>query len=63
MADDKSKKDKRDRNQVAADEGYEVEYLVEKTGITRSQALGLIQAHGNDRETLIREARKLKCDE
>jgi hypothetical protein len=61
MTDDRTKKDKRDRNRVAADEGYEVEYLVEKTGITRSQALGLIQAHGNDRATLMREAKKLKA--
>jgi Protein of unknown function (DUF3606) len=60
MADDRTKKDKRDRNKVAADEGYEVEYLAEKTGISRSEALGLIHKHGNNRETLLREARKLK---
>jgi hypothetical protein len=59
MADDKTKKDKRDRNRVAADEGYEIEYLAETTGITRTQAIALIQKHGNDRTTLVREARKL----
>lgn len=60
MADDKSKTDKRDRDRVAGEQGYEVEYLAEKAGISRSQALGLIQKHGNDRETLLREAKKLK---
>ena len=59
MADDKTKMDARDRSQVAADERYEVEYLTEKTGVSRTQALELIRKHGNDRETLLREARKL----
>lgn len=59
MADDKRKKDERDRSRVAADEGYEIEYLAETTGITRTQAIALIQEHGNDRSTLLREARKL----
>ena len=53
------KKDERDRSRVAADEGYEIEYLAETTGITRTQAIALIQEHGNDRSTLLREARKL----
>jgi hypothetical protein len=39
--------------------GYEIEYLAETTGITRTQAIALIQKHGNDRATLLREARKL----
>ena len=59
MADDKTKKDERDRSRLAADEGYEIEYLAEKTGITRTQAIALMQKHGNDRATLVREARKL----
>jgi hypothetical protein len=59
MAGDKTKKDKRDRDRIA-DEGYEVEHLAETTGITRSQAFGLIQKHGKDRATLVLEARKLK---
>jgi Protein of unknown function (DUF3606) len=61
MADDKTKKNQRDRSQVAGEEGYEVEYLAETTGITRSQALGLIRARGHDRAALVREARKLKA--
>ena len=59
MADDKTKKDSRDRSRVAAHEGYEIEYLAETTGITRSQALDLIKKHGMDRITLVREARRL----
>jgi hypothetical protein len=59
MADDKTKKDERDRNRVAAEEGYEIEYLAEATGITRTQAIAPIQKHGNDRATLVREARRL----
>ena len=55
----KAKKDKRDRDRIA-DEGYEVEFLAETTGITRSHAFDLIQKHGKDRATLLHEARKLK---
>jgi hypothetical protein len=32
MAVDKSRKDKRDRNRVAGDEDYEIDYLTQKTG-------------------------------
>ena len=60
MVDDKTKKDKRDRDRVAAGEDYEVRYLMEKTGISESQALALIHRFGNDRETLEREANKLR---
>ena len=46
MADDKSKTDNRDRSRVAKDEDYEVDYLVEKAGITREQAIELIKRYG-----------------
>lgn len=46
MADDKTNKHERDRNRVAA-------------VITRTQAMALIQEHGNDRSALLREPRKL----
>ncbi len=59
MADDITMKEKRDRDRIA-DEGYEVEYVAKTIGITRSQAFGLIKAHGKDRASLVREARKLK---
>ena len=37
MADDRTKKDRRDRNQVAADEDYEVRYFAKSAGITPSR--------------------------
>ena len=60
MADDKSKVGADDRRTVAGDDGYEVRYFAEKHGITPDQARDLINKHGNDRETLDREAEKLK---
>lgn len=60
MADDKSKRDFRDRDRVATDEDYEVEYFAEKAGISVQQALELIATHGTDRATLEREAKALK---
>lgn len=60
MADDKSKKDFRDRDRVSADENYEVEYFATKAGITPQQVKQLIAKHGNQRETLEREAKALR---
>ena len=60
MADNKSKQDNRDRSRVSSAEDYEVGYLAEQAGISRSEALALLQKHGNDREVLMREAQKLK---
>ncbi len=59
MADDKSKQDGRDRSRVAGEEDYEVQHFAERNGITVAQARDLIAKHGNDRETLEREAAKL----
>ncbi len=59
MGDDTSKQDGRDRSKVAGGQDYEVQYLAEKTGISIDQARQLVRRHGNDRETLEREARKL----
>jgi hypothetical protein len=59
MPDDKSKTDQRDRSRVAADDEYEVLYMVEQAGITRQQALELIKRYGNDRETLMRHVKNL----
>jgi hypothetical protein len=59
MPDDKSKTDQRDRSRVAADDEYEVLYMVEQAGITRQQALELIKRYGNDRETLMRHIKNL----
>jgi len=59
MADDKSKRDKRDRSRVAGGEDYEVRYLAKEAGITPEQARQLIKAYGNDRETLMKAAKGL----
>ncbi|TIS93844.1 MAG: DUF3606 domain-containing protein, partial [Mesorhizobium sp.] len=53
MADDKSKRDFRDRNRVSADEDYEVDYFARENGVTIEQVRELIKANGNDREALI----------
>ena len=60
MADDKSKRDFRDRDRVSASEDYEVQYFAEKAGISLEQVRDLIAKHGNSRETLEREAKALK---
>ncbi|CDX45309.1 conserved hypothetical protein [Mesorhizobium sp. SOD10] len=62
MADDKSKRDFRDRDRVSADEDYEVEHFANKLGLTVQQVRELIRQHGNDRKTLEREAHKLRGD-
>ena len=59
MPDHKSKTDNRDRNRVAGGEDYEIDYLVERAGITREQARELVKRYGNDRETLMKHARNL----
>ncbi|MES0158529.1 MULTISPECIES: DUF3606 domain-containing protein [unclassified Mesorhizobium] len=58
MADDKSKRDFRDRNRVSVDEDYEVGYFAKQHRITPEQVRELIREHGNDRKRLEREARK-----
>lgn len=50
MADDKNKRDARDRNQVAGSEDYELAYLEEKLGVSRQQVKDAIAAVGNNRE-------------
>jgi len=60
MADDKSKKGKRDRSRVAAGEDYEVQYLAGQTGLSADQARTLIRRYGNDREKLMEEAKAMR---
>ncbi|TJV08300.1 MAG: DUF3606 domain-containing protein [Mesorhizobium sp.] len=59
MADDKSKRDARDRDRVSGDQEYEVGYFASKFGLSIPQVRELIARHGNDRETLEREAKAL----
>jgi len=40
MADDKSKRDSRDRDRVSADDDYEVQYLAKKAGLTPQPMAG-----------------------
>jgi hypothetical protein len=60
MADDKRKTGQQDRIRVASGQEYEVHDFAEKFGLTNGEARDLIERFGNDRETLEREARKLK---
>ena len=61
MADNKKKTGKADSKTVAKGEGYEVAYFARKHGITREQALKLIDKVGNNREKLNKAAEKLKA--
>jgi hypothetical protein len=60
MADDKSKRDFRDRDRVSANEDYEVEYFARQNGITPAQVRELIQKVGNDRAKLTEAAKAIK---
>ena len=59
MADNKTKRDGRDRSQVAGNEGYEVSYFARKHGISAQQARDLMARVGTDREKLNAAAAKL----
>ncbi|RUU98595.1 DUF3606 domain-containing protein [Mesorhizobium sp. M6A.T.Cr.TU.017.01.1.1] len=61
MADDKTKRDFRDRNRVSADENYEVEYFALEMGITPDQVRDLIRTIGNNRAALTQAASALKA--
>lgn len=60
MADDPNKQDNRDRSRVAGDEDYEVRHFAEENAISVDQARELIRKHGNDREALQAEARRMR---
>jgi len=53
MADNKSKKDQRDRSQVSGSENYEIQYFKDKLGVSSQAVAGAIRATGsNNRKTL-----------
>lgn len=56
---DKDKRHARRTHKLAGDEGYEIQYLSLKMGISREQARVLIRLFGHDRRKLEEEARKL----
>ena len=60
MADDRSNRGGRDRNRVAAGQGYELGYFARKHGISRDQARELISRVGNDRAKLNAAAERIK---
>ncbi|TIT17707.1 MAG: DUF3606 domain-containing protein [Mesorhizobium sp.] len=60
MADDRSKRDFRDRNRVSADEDYEVQYFAEQNGVSSDQVRQLIKTYGNDRTRLTEAAKSLR---
>lgn len=60
MADDKKNVGEPDRSRVSGSEDYEVQHFASENGISAEQVLDLISRFGNDRETLTREAKKLK---
>ncbi|MBZ9798369.1 DUF3606 domain-containing protein [Mesorhizobium sp. ES1-4] len=59
MADDKTKREFRDRDRVSGGEDYEVAYFARKFQLTMPEVRDLIKKHGNDRDTLEREAKAL----
>jgi hypothetical protein len=61
MADSKAHVGEPDRSLVAGEERYEVQHFAQRMGISTDEARELIEKHGNDRETLEREARKLRA--
>ena len=60
MADDKSKRDYRDRDRVSGREEYEIRHFAEQNGITPDQVRELIRKHGNDRAKLTEAAKALR---
>ena len=50
MADNKRKKDGRDRSRVSGSEYYELRYLADKYDVSPQQVSGAIRAVGNDRK-------------
>ena len=59
MPDDKSKKDYRDREELSAEDDYEVAYFAKRHKLTTEQVKQLIKEHGNDRVRLEHAASKM----
>jgi hypothetical protein len=60
MADDKRKRGASDRNMVAGNEPYEVDYIARKFGVTADQVKAAIKKVGNRRSDVEAELQKLK---
>lgn len=59
MAENKEHIGEPDRSPASGSEDYEVRYFAEAIGLDVEKVRKLIQRHGKDRVTLVREARKL----
>ena len=59
IADDKNNTGYQERAPVSGDQEYEVGYFASKFGLSTPQVRELIAKHGNNRETLEREAKQL----
>lgn len=60
MADNKQNTGEPDRSRVAGSEEYEIRHFAKAVGLDVEKVRELIRRHGNDRETLEREAQRLK---
>jgi hypothetical protein len=60
LADDKITRGERDRNRVAANQPYELYYFKTKHGLTKGQALKIIERYGSDRDAANKAASGLK---
>ncbi len=50
MADNMDLRGAEDRNRIASDEDWEIDYMIEKTGASRKEIADAIKAVGNSRE-------------
>ncbi len=58
MPDNKKKRGKRDRDRVASNETYEVDYAARKFGVTATEVRDAIKKVGNSRTALKKYFRK-----
>lgn len=52
MADDKNRRDERDRSRVAGNEAYEVDYIARELNVSPEEVRRAIEAVGNNREKI-----------
>jgi len=60
MADNKQHVGEPDRSRVSGSEEYEIRHFAQAIGLDVEKVRELIRRHGNDRDTLVREAQRLK---
>ena len=60
MADNKTKKDGRDRNQVSGSENYEIQHFKQKLGVSSQAVAGAIRATGSNKRDVLEKYLKEK---